>query len=176
MTNDGRHGIDGSARVANDPARFLELPLTFRSIDPAPPDLTALRANYAFIAAMFVFFVASAVAAYRENPDPSVRPRLRVVMLGVVIGSMLSFTTYLDNALGSGRIPMQLGMILAAFFFARQGGGSGGTPAITVDQRKIDYGYVKFGETRSFTVQVTNTGDGALRFQEQPYIEVVEGC
>lgn len=67
-------------------------------------------------------------------------------------------------------------LLVAAFFFARQGAGSGGTPAIQVDQQKIDYGYVKFGETRSFAIKVTNTGDGALRFKEDPYIEIVEGC
>ena len=65
-------------------------------------------------------------------------------------------------------------LLIAAFFLARQGGG--GTPSIQVDQQKIDYGYVKFGETRSFAIQIMNTGDGTLRFKEQPYIEVVEGC
>lgn len=67
-------------------------------------------------------------------------------------------------------------LLVAAFFLARQGGGGGATPAIKVDQQKIDYGYVKFGETRSFAIQVTNTGDGTLRFTEEPYIEIVEGC
>ena len=66
-------------------------------------------------------------------------------------------------------------LLIAAFFLARQGGG-GGTPTIKVDQQKIDYGYVKFGESRSFTIQVTNTGEGTLRFKENPYIEIVEGC
>ncbi len=88
-----------------------------RGLYAEPPDLTALRANYAFIAASFVFFLAAAIVAYRQNPDPSVRPRLRVVMLGVVVGSILSFTTFIENALGSGRIPMQLGVILAGCFF-----------------------------------------------------------
>lgn len=67
-------------------------------------------------------------------------------------------------------------LLVAAFFLARQGGESGGTANIKVDQQKIDYGYVKFGETRSFAIRVTNTGDGTLRFKEDPYIEVVEGC
>ena len=66
-------------------------------------------------------------------------------------------------------------LLVAAFFLARQGVG-GGTPSIQVDQQRIDYGYVKFGESRSFTIRVTNTGDGTLRFEEKPYIEVVEGC
>jgi hypothetical protein len=65
-------------------------------------------------------------------------------------------------------------LVIAAFFFANRD--SGGTPAIQVDQQKIDYGFVKYGETRSFKIKVTNTGDGTLRFKEQPYIEIVEGC
>jgi len=67
-------------------------------------------------------------------------------------------------------------LLLAATLFARNGSDGGGTASISVDQRKIDYGYVKYGETRSFAVKVTNTGDGNLRFKEDPYIEVVEGC
>ena len=69
-------------------------------------------------------------------------------------------------------------LIAAAFLLAsnRGGGDGGGTPAIAVDQSKIDYGYVKFGENKTFAIQVTNTGDGILRFKEKPYIEVLEGC
>ena len=66
-------------------------------------------------------------------------------------------------------------LLLAAFFFARQGGG-GGTPSITVDQQKIDYGDQHFGTNLTFEIKVTNTGTGTLRFKEQPYIEIVEGC
>jgi hypothetical protein len=68
------------------------------------------------------------------------------------------------------------GLLLAATLFARNGGDGGGIPSMSVDQNKIDYGYVKFGENRQFALQVTNTGDGTLRFKEQPYIEVLEGC
>lgn len=67
-------------------------------------------------------------------------------------------------------------LLLAAILFARSNGTGGGKPSIAVDQDKIDYGSVRFGETRQFAIQVTNTGDGALRFKEQPYIEVLEGC
>ena len=67
-------------------------------------------------------------------------------------------------------------LVIAAFFFASQNGDGAGTPSVAVDQQKIDYGYVKFGESRSFAIKVTNTGDGTLRFKEDPYIEVVEGC
>jgi hypothetical protein len=68
-------------------------------------------------------------------------------------------------------------LIVAAFFFAsRSGGNGGGTPSIAVDQQKIDYGDVKFGVNKTFAIKVTNTGDGTLRFKEEPYIEIVEGC
>jgi hypothetical protein len=65
---------------------------------------------------------------------------------------------------------------ISAFLLARQGGDAGGTPAIAVDQQKIDYGDVKFGVNKTFAIKVTNTGDGTLRFKEDPYIEVLEGC
>ncbi len=67
-------------------------------------------------------------------------------------------------------------LVVAAFFFARQNSDGGGTPSIKVDQQRIDYGHVKFGETKSFAIQVTNTGNGTLRFKGQPYIEVLKGC
>ncbi|MBI5953642.1 MAG: hypothetical protein HY865_18465 [Chloroflexi bacterium] len=67
-------------------------------------------------------------------------------------------------------------LIVAAFFFANQSGDSGGTPSIAVDQQKIDYGDVKFGVNKTFAIKVTNTGDSTLRFKEEPYIEVLEGC
>ncbi len=70
-------------------------------------------------------------------------------------------------------------LLAAAFLFANRSGGddnSGGTPSVRVDQQKIDYGYVKFGENKSFTIKVTNTGNGTLRFKDQPYIEVLQGC
>ena len=67
-------------------------------------------------------------------------------------------------------------LLVAAFFFANQGSDGGGTPSIAVDQQKIDYGDVKFGVNKTFAIKVTNTGDGTLRFKEEPYIEVLEGC
>lgn len=65
-------------------------------------------------------------------------------------------------------------LVIAASLFANQDGG--GTPAISVDQQRIDYGDVKFNVPKTFAIQVTNTGDGTLRFNEKPYIQVLEGC
>jgi len=68
-------------------------------------------------------------------------------------------------------------LVIAALFLVDQGNGDrGGTPSIAVDQQKIDYGDVKFGVNKTFAIKVTNTGDGTLRFNEDPYIEVLEGC
>jgi len=68
-------------------------------------------------------------------------------------------------------------LIVVALLLANRNGASrGGTPSIAVDQQKIDLGTQKFGTNESFTIKVTNTGTGTLRFKEQPYIEVLEGC
>jgi hypothetical protein len=68
-------------------------------------------------------------------------------------------------------------LVAAAFLFLRPGEDySGGTPAISVDQQNIDMGYITLGEYRTIKIKVTNTGDGVLRFKEQPYLEVVKGC
>ena len=76
-------------------------------------------------------------------------------------------------------------LIVAAFLFANRGGSAAGetstsdgsgTPKIAVDPAKIDYGYVKFGNDETFRIKVTNNGNGVLRFKDQPYIEVLEGC
>jgi hypothetical protein len=69
-------------------------------------------------------------------------------------------------------------LMLAVVLFANRGGldTGGGTPKLSVDQNKIDYGYVKFGNNKQFNITVTNDGDGTLRFKEKPYVEVLEGC
>jgi hypothetical protein len=76
-------------------------------------------------------------------------------------------------------LPLVLGgilVMLAGFLFARQNGDGGGTPSIAVDQEKIDYGYVQFGNNKTFAIKVTNLGAGTLRFKEKPFIQVLEGC
>lgn len=51
-----------------------------------------------------------------------------------------------------------------------------GRPAIKVDQELIDYGYKKWNTNLAFEIEVTNVGDQTLRFSENPYVEVLEGC
>ena len=61
-------------------------------------------------------------------------------------------------------------LLIAALFIALSNGDGGGTPALAVDQEVIDYGDVKLETNLTFAVTVTNTGDGTLRFREEPYI------
>lgn len=51
-----------------------------------------------------------------------------------------------------------------------------GIPSIAVDPSQINFGDVKLGTPLSFTIKVTNRGNGILKFEEKPYIEVLEGC
>ena len=89
------------------------------------------------------------------------------------------------------KFPIWLPLIIVAgvalIVVALIGGGTGqsgaatkpqvsGTPALKVDQEKIDLGNVPLGQTVNVKFEVTNVGDQALRFNEQPYVEVVEGC
>jgi hypothetical protein len=68
-------------------------------------------------------------------------------------------------------------LITAAVLLGRKDlGTGGGTPILAVDQKVIDFGDVKFNVQKTFTIRVTNTGDGTLRFKEAPYIQVLEGC
>ncbi|MBI3160837.1 MAG: hypothetical protein HYZ26_14655 [Chloroflexi bacterium] len=68
-------------------------------------------------------------------------------------------------------------LLAVAFYIGLSGQGTGGgTPAISVNRQVFDFGTVKFNTQLTFQVVVTNTGDGTLRFKEQPYVEVLEGC
>jgi hypothetical protein len=72
-----------------------------------------------------------------------------------------------------------LGLIVTALFTFRSNNPaevSGGTPAISVDRQMIDYGDLADFTKITFTITVTNTGTGMLRFSETPYVEVLEGC
>lgn len=51
-----------------------------------------------------------------------------------------------------------------------------GTPALAANTEFIDFGDVKLDDSRAFTINITNTGNGALKFKEKPYIEIREGC
>lgn len=54
--------------------------------------------------------------------------------------------------------------------------GDSGTPRLEVDQELVDLGDVKVDQLVEATFRLTNTGEGTLRFTDDPYIEILEGC
>ncbi|GIV64827.1 MAG TPA: hypothetical protein DCE76_11105 [Anaerolineaceae bacterium] len=67
-------------------------------------------------------------------------------------------------------------LVLGMYILVSQRDVAGGMPEIMVDRQMIDMGYQPFEKRVTFSIKVTNTGDGTLRFTEEPYIEVLEGC
>ena len=73
-------------------------------------------------------------------------------------------------------------VLLIAVFFAFQKKPSAyipevtGGPSLKVDKEEVDLGDVKLGSPVKVSFDITNVGDKPLRFMEDPYIEVREGC
>ncbi|GIV65217.1 MAG: hypothetical protein ACOYXO_15565 [Chloroflexota bacterium] len=67
-------------------------------------------------------------------------------------------------------------LLLGMYIFVSQRDVAGGMPEIMVDRQMIELGYQPFEKRVTFSIKVANTGDGTLRFTEEPYIEVLEGC
>jgi hypothetical protein len=71
---------------------------------------------------------------------------------------------------------------LTAFLFWRGGAASSaqievsGAPRLKADKEKVDLGAVQLGQTVQVSFKIANVGDKPLRFTEDPYVEVVEGC
>jgi len=51
-----------------------------------------------------------------------------------------------------------------------------GMPSLKVDKESVDLGNVKLDKHAEVSFELTNVGDQTLRFAEEPYIEVVQGC
>jgi hypothetical protein len=51
-----------------------------------------------------------------------------------------------------------------------------GSARVSVSQDKIDYGDVKLGRTINTVFDVRNVGDQDLVIQDEPRVELVEGC
>ena len=74
---------------------------------------------------------------------------------------------------------LALGAVLvtvAVVLMMRPADTAGGSPALAVEPAFIDFGKVKLDTPKTFALTITNTGDGTLRFEEDPYLEVLEGC
>jgi hypothetical protein len=51
-----------------------------------------------------------------------------------------------------------------------------GGPSLRADRQEENIGDVPLGQTVRVSFEISNVGDGQLRFSGAPYVEVVEGC
>jgi len=83
-----------------------------------PPDLSGLYASYAYVVLAFVVFLAMLVLARRDRSDPRTQLRARAMLPSVALVSALTVFVFLNNTLGGGDFPMQLGLLLVPMFYA----------------------------------------------------------
>ncbi len=72
-------------------------------------------------------------------------------------------------------------LLVAAAVFALRPSGSAtievtGQPKLKAEPDKVDLGDVRLGQTVTTQFVLTNVGDQSLAFNQEPYVEVVEGC
>lgn len=70
-----------------------------------------------------------------------------------------------------------LALIAVGLFVLNGGpGGGGGTPQLTVDRERIDFGKVPFNKTVRAEFKVQNTGDGTLVLESTVPLKLLQGC
>jgi signal transduction histidine kinase len=87
----------------------------------SPPRMTALYATYRYTAFSMALLVALVAFAYWENRTPSVRPRLRVVLAGLVLGLGTALVGFLNIAAQGGDFPINLMAITPTLFYLSLG-------------------------------------------------------
>ena len=103
----------------------------------------------------------------RKKIEQPKRPLLPLVLMlaGIlVVGAGIALAIFSLGSAGRGTPSLKVGQLQAS-------------PKATIDGLKVDFSVMKLGgESASVVVNLTNTGDGAIRFTEEPYVEVAEGC
>jgi signal transduction histidine kinase len=80
----------------------------YASFYASVPDTAPLYATYLWAALAIVVLVGLVTYTYRENRSPMVRHQLRIVLPGLVVGTVLGFVAYLDNMRSGGAFPSNL--------------------------------------------------------------------
>lgn len=93
----------------------------------------------------------------QPKPPPSPVPFL-LILGGVVLIGLTAFLLLREPATPKAAVEVK------------------GAPALRADQTEINLGDVPLGQTVEASFQISNVGDQPLRFSEEPYIEVKEGC
>lgn len=82
-----------------------------------PPELSPLYVTYFYTALSFVVFLASVVHATWFSPDPRVQMRARAILPSVALASPLTIIAWANNAVWSGNLPLQLGILFVPIFY-----------------------------------------------------------
>ena len=98
-----------------------------------------------------------------KRPKPHRKPAnalapILIVLGGVLLLGLTAFLVWRGNASSSVVIEVT------------------GAPRLKADKEKVDLGDVRLGQIVQVSFEVANVGDRPLRFTEDPYVEVVEGC
>jgi hypothetical protein len=87
-----------------------------------------------------------------------------LLVAGVIAASLLGGSSPSDDAAGSGAPALSITAIDKS-------------PEAQVDGLKVDFGAMQLGgELATLQLTLKNTGDGALKFSEAPYIQLADGC
>ncbi len=82
----------------------------------------------------------------------------------IILGGVLLLLAAVGMAFGAFRRPARLAPEVT------------GAPALRASPENTDLGNVRLGRQVQVDIRVTNVGDQPLRFAEEPWIEVIEGC
>ena len=85
------------------------------------PETTPLYASYLYAALSIVVLVGLVAFAYWENRTPLVRPQLRSVLPGLLLGTVVGLFAFLDNARSGGHFPVNFIAIPPLLFYLSVG-------------------------------------------------------
>ena len=83
-----------------------------------PPDLSVWPFTWAYTAFAFVFFYGAMALTYWENREPMARPRLKAMLVWLVVATVPPLVAFANNASPHRGLPLQYALVLGPIFFA----------------------------------------------------------